>query len=236
MGPELNSQQATFLAGASAAQAYHASSIAEQATQMADHFQRETHAIRDMAHQLEVQLTQVAAGLRNEAQEYVRREVTQREQELLRERALLQSQLEQALAARVEMLEAQAHREIYNRTQRVDLEAQQWASNTTAQHRADLEQLRAQARAEIVEVQRNRDDEIQRLERSFAQQLASQPNVDAVHVPIPKTGSGLSTPQTHHHINPFGTPNSVFDEGRHPLSIPVSFRPDPNVGYDAPPG
>ena len=143
MGPELNSQQATFLAGASAAQAYHASNIAEQATQMADHFQRE------------VQLTQVAAGLRNEAQEYVRREVTHREQELLRERALLQSQLEQALAARTEMLEAQAHREISNRTQRVELEAQQWASNTTAQHRADLEQLRAQARAEIAEVQRN---------------------------------------------------------------------------------
>ena len=69
------------------------------------------------------------------------------------------------------MLEAQAHREISNRTQRVELEAQQWASNTTAQHRADLEQLRAQARAEIAEVQRNRDDEIQRLERSFAQQL-----------------------------------------------------------------
>ena len=236
MGPELNSQQATFLAGASAAQAYHASSIAEQATQMADHFQRETHAIRDMAHQREVQLTQVAAGLRNEAQEYVRREVTQREQELLRERALLQSQLEQALAARTEMLEVQAHREISNRTQRVELEAQQWASNTTAQHRADLEQLRAQARAEIAEVQRNRDNEIQRLERSFAQQLASQSNVDAVHVPIPKTGSGLSAPQTHHHINPFGTPNSAIDEGRHPLSIPVSFRPDPNVGYDAPPG
>ena len=236
MGPELNSQQATFLAGASAAQAYHASSIAEQATQMADHFQRETHAIRDMAHQREVQLTQVAAGLRNEAQEYVRREVTQREQELLRERALLQSQLEQALAARTEMLEVQAHREISNRTQRVELEAQQWANNTTAQHRADLEQLRAQTRAEIAEVQRNRDDEIQRLERSYAQQLASHSNVNAVHVPIPKTGSGLSTPQAHHHISPFGTPNSAIDEGRHPLSIPISFRPDPNVGYDAPPG
>ena len=236
MGPELNSQQATFLAGASAAQAYHASSIAEQATQMADHFQRETHAIRDMAHQREVQLTQVAAGLRNEAQEYVRREVTQREQELLRERALLQSQLEQALAARTEMLEVQAHREISNRAQRVELEAQQWANNTTAQYRADLEQLRAQTRAEIAEVQRNRDDEIQRLERSYAQHLASRSNVDAVHVPIPKTGSGLSTPQTHHHINPFGTPNSAIDEGRHPLSIPVSFRPDRNVGYDAPPG
>ena len=189
-----------------------------------------------MAHQREVQLTQVAAGLRNEAQEYVRREVTQREQELLRERALLQSQLEQALAARTEMLEVQAHREISNRTQRVELEAQQWANNTTAQHRADLEQLRAQTRAEIAEVQRSRDDEIQRLERSYAQQLASHSNVNAVHVPIPKTGSGLSTPQAHHHINPFGTPNSAIDEGRHPLSIPISFRPDPNVGYDAPPG
>ena len=134
------------------------------------------------------------------------------------------------------MLEAQAHREISNRTQRVELEAQQWANNTTAQYRADLEQLRVQTRAEIAEVQRSRDDEIQRLERSYAQQLASHSNVNAVHVPIPKTGSGLSTPQTHHHVNPFGTPNSAIDEGRHPLSIPISFRPDPNVGYDAPPG
>ena len=54
MGPELNSQQATFLAGALAAQAYHASSIAEQATQMADHFQPETHAIRDIGIHLRV--------------------------------------------------------------------------------------------------------------------------------------------------------------------------------------
>ena len=76
-----------------------------------------------MAHQREIQLTQVAAGLRNEAQEYVRREVTQREQELLRERALLQSQLESALASRTEFLEAQAQREISTRTQRVELEA-----------------------------------------------------------------------------------------------------------------
>ena len=145
-------------------------------------------------------------------------------------------QVSPAPAARTEVLEAQAHREISNRTQRVELEAQQWANNTTAQHRADLEQLRAQTRAEIAEVQRSRDDEIQRLERSYAQQLASHSNVNAVHVPIPKTGSGLSTPQTHHHVNPFGTPNSAIDEGRHPLSIPISFRPDPNVGYDAPPG
>ena len=210
MGPELNSrQQATCLAGASAAQAYHASSIAEQATQMADHFERETHLIRDMAHQREIQLTQVAAGLRNEAQEYVRREVTQREQELLRERALLKSQLESALASRTEFLEAQAQREISSRTQRVELEAQQWANNANAQHQSDLEQLRAQARAAIAEVQRNREDEIQRLERAYAKQLSSQPNVDAVHVPIPKTGSGLSTPQAHHHVNPFGTPNLI---------------------------
>ena len=94
---------------------------------------------------------------------------------------------------RTEMLEAQAHREISSRTQRVELEAQQWANNASAQHQSDLEQLRAQARAEIAEVQRNRDDEIQRLERAFAKQLASQTNVDAVHVPIPKTGSGLSS-------------------------------------------
>ena len=81
MGPELNRQQATFLAGASAAQAYHASTIAEQATQMADQYQREAIHIRDLAHQREIQLTQVAAGLRNEAEQYVHREVTSREQQ-----------------------------------------------------------------------------------------------------------------------------------------------------------
>ena len=42
MGPELNRQQAVFLAGASASQAYHASSVAEQAVHMAEHFQQES--------------------------------------------------------------------------------------------------------------------------------------------------------------------------------------------------
>lgn len=40
------SHPATFLAGASAAQAYHASTIAEQAAHMADQYQREGHEFR----------------------------------------------------------------------------------------------------------------------------------------------------------------------------------------------
>ena len=236
--PELNSQQATFLAGASAAQAFHAASVAEQATQMADHFQRETREIRDMAHQREIQLTQVAAGLRNEAEQFVHREISTREQELLRERAMLQSQLESALASRTELLEAQAQREIANRTQKIESEARQWASSATAQHQTDLERMRVEAMAAIADVQRSRDDEIRRLEIAFAKQLAAQQpqSVDAVHVPIPKTGSGLSTPQAAPNINPFGTPSSNFGEGSRPLSIPVSFGPDPVVAIETPPG
>ena len=93
MGPELNRQQAVFLAGASASQAYHASSVAEQAVNMAEHFQQETRQaqmhtqeIRNQAQQREIQLAQVAAGLRNEAEGYV----NLREQQLLRERAEMQ--------------------------------------------------------------------------------------------------------------------------------------------------
>ena len=246
MGPELNRQQAVFLAGASASQAYHASSVAEQAVNMAEHFQQETRQarmhtqeIRNQAQQREIQLAQVAAGLRNEAEGYV----NLREQQLLRERAELQSQLEQALqqnriraeqelASRTEMLEAQAQREIVDRTQRVEHEARQWANTTNAQHQTDLEEIRNQARAAIAEVQRNRDEEIQRLEGVLARQIASQQrNVDGTQVPIPKTGSGLSTPQTRQ-ANPFGTPNSLVEPG-HPLSIPMSFGPGP---IELPPG
>ena len=246
MGPELNRQQAVFLAGASASQAYHASSVAEQAVHMAEHFQQEsrqaqmqTQDIRNQAQQREVQLAQVAAGLRNEAEGYV----NLREQQLLRERAELQNQLEQALqqnrvrseqelASRTEMLEAQAQREIVDRTQRVEQEARQWANSTSAQHQTDLERVRNQALTTIAEVQRNRDEEIRRLEDVLARQIASQQRaVDGTHVPIPKTGSGLSTPQTRH-ANPFGTPNSLMDPG-HPLSIPVSFGPEP---VELPPG
>ena len=246
MGPELNRQQAVFLAGASASQAYHASSVAEQAVNMAAHFQQETRQaqmhtqeIRNQAQQREIQLAQVAAGLRNEAEGYV----NLREQQLLRERAELQSRLEQALqqnriraeqelASRTEMLEAQAQREIVDRTQRVEHEARQWANSTNAQHQTDLEEIRNQARAAIAEVQRNRDEEIQRLEGVLARQIASQQrNVDGTQVPIPKTGSGLSTPQTRQ-ANPFGTPNSLVEPG-HPLSIPMSFGPGP---IELPPG
>ena len=239
MGPELNRQQATFLAGASAAQAYHASTIAEQATQMADQYQREAIHIRDLAHQREIQLTQVAAGLRNEAEQYVHREVTSREQQLLQERAMLESRLESVLASRTELLEAQAQREILNRTQRVETEARQWADTTNAQHQTDLEQLKAQAKAAIADVQRSKDDEIRRLEEAFARQLAAQQQrfVDASQVPIPKpTGSGLSTPQATSATNPFGTPTSVIGEGSRPLSIPISFGPDPVTAIETPPG
>ena len=246
MGPELNRQQAVFLAGASASQAYHASSVAEQAVNMAEHFQQEsrqaqmqTQEIRNQAQQRGVQLAQVAAGLRNEAEGYV----NLREQQLLRERAELQNQLEQALhqnriraeqelASRTEMLEAQAQREIVDRTQGVEHEARQWANSTSAQHQTDLEEIRNQARAAIAEVQRSRDAEIKRLEDVLARQIASQQRtVDGTQVPIPKTGSGLSTPQTRQ-TNPFGTPNSIMEPG-HPLSIPVSFGPEP---VELPPG
>lgn len=80
----------------------------------------------------------------------------------------------------------------------------------------------SQARVAIAEVQRTRDDEIRRLEDELARQIASQrTTVDGTQVPIPKTGSGLSTPQAHH-ANPFGTLNSLMEPG-HPLSVPVSF-------------
>ena len=130
------------------------------------------------------------------------------------------------------MLEAQAQREIVDRTQRVEHEARQWANTTNAQHQTNLEEIRNQARAAIAEVQRNRDEEIQRLEGVLARQIASQQrNVDGTQVPIPKTGSGLSTPQTRQ-ANPFGTPNSLLEPG-HPLSIPMSFGPGP---IELPPG
>ena len=130
------------------------------------------------------------------------------------------------------MLEAQAQREIVDRTQRVEQEARQWANSTSVQHQTDLERVRNQALTAIAEVQRNRDEEIKRLEDVLARQIASQQRtVDGTHVPIPKTGSGLSTPQTRH-ANPFGTPNSLMDPG-HPLSIPVSFGPEP---VELPPG
>ena len=124
--------------------------------------------------------------------------------------------------SRTELLEAQAQREILSRTQRVESEARQWADNTNAQHQTDLERLRAQARAAIADVQRSKDDEIRRLEVAFAKQLAAQQpqSVDAVQVPIPKTGSGLSAPQATA-VNPFGAPTSVIGEGSRPLSIPV---------------
>ena len=139
---------------------------------------------------------------------------------------MLESRLESVLASRTELLEAQAQREILNRTQRVETEARQWADTTNAQHQTDLEQLKAQAKAAIADVQRSKDDEIRRLEEAFARQLAAQQQrfVDASQVPIPKpTGSGLSTPQATSATNPFGTPTSVIGEGSRPL-ITVPFR------------
>ena len=139
---------------------------------------------------------------------------------------------EQELASRTEMLEAQAQREIVDRTQRVENEARQWANTASAQHQTDLEQIRTQAGAAIAEVQRSRDEEIKRLEDVLARQIASQQkNFDGSQVPTPKTGSGLSTPQTRQ-TNPFGTPNSIMEPG-HPLSIPMSFGPEP---VELPPG
>ena len=93
---------------------------------MAGHFQQEsmhaqmqTQQIRDLAQQRDIQLAQVAAGLRNEAEGYVRREVSLREDQMLRERVGLQNQLEQAIQRK----RLRAEQEVASRTEFVEAQA-----------------------------------------------------------------------------------------------------------------